>query len=104
MFRLASILIREMTACGGALAGAGTARSIPSTRIRTTGGAERLDVNVARPQFHGALEQIIDGPYHRRAARQIPQAFDIVVAGPMLRLVNLGSADAAFVELPLQNG
>jgi hypothetical protein len=33
---ICSSLIREMTACGGALAGAGTVRSIPSTRIRTT--------------------------------------------------------------------
>ena len=36
MLRPARILIREIRACGEALAGAATARSKPSTRIRTT--------------------------------------------------------------------
>ena len=36
MLRPARILMREISACGSASAGAGTARSRPSTRMRTT--------------------------------------------------------------------
>ena len=67
-------------------------------------GPERLNVDIARPQFHGALEQIVDGPHDRRTARQIAQTIDIIIARPMLRFIDVHGAGAAFIELPLQNG
>ena len=42
-------------------------------------GAERLDMDVARAQLDRALQQIVDRAHHRRAARKIAQAFDVVV-------------------------
>ncbi len=41
--------------------------------------AERLDVDVARPQLHGLFEKIVDRADDRRAARQVAQALDVVV-------------------------
>ena len=80
--------MREMRACGGASAGAGTARSRPSTRMRNDESvAKRLDVNVAGPQLHGLFEQVVDRAHDRRAAREIAQALDVVLgAAPDRRL------------------
>ena len=55
-------------------------------------GAERLDMDVAGAQLHRALEQIVEGAHHRRAARKIAQAVDIVVAVSCLRRPRTPSA------------
>ena len=53
-------------------------------------GAERLDVDVAGAQLDRALEQIVDRAHHRRAAGEIAQAFDVVVA-QLLDVVRLAA-------------
>ena len=37
-------------------------------------------MNIAGAQFHGFLEQVVDGAHHRRAAGKIAKTFDVVVA------------------------
>ena len=56
-------------------------------------GLKRLDVDVAGAQFDRFFEQIVDGADHRRAACEIAQALDIVVA----QLGRTGSARLGLV-------
>ena len=81
MFKPARIFMREMSACGITPAGAGMARNRPSTRMRTVSPVtERLDMDIAGAQFDRAFEQIVERAHHRRAAREVAQAVDIVIA------------------------
>ena len=48
--------------------------------------AERLDVDVGRAQLDGALEQLIDGAHHRRAARHVAQDVEVVVIAALRQL------------------
>ena len=83
--------MREISACGGASAGAGTARSRPSMRMRTVEPvAERFDVDVAGAQLDGLFEQTVDGAHDRRAAGEIAQALDVVVGARALRVLRRG--------------
>ena len=43
-------------------------------------GAKRLDMDVAGAQLDGLLQQIVDRAHHRRAAGEIAQALDVVLA------------------------
>ena len=43
-------------------------------------GLKRLDMNVAGAQLDGFFQQIVDGANHRRAARKVAQALDVVFA------------------------
>jgi hypothetical protein len=60
-------------------------------------------VNVAGPQFQGALEQIIDGPNDRSPARKIAEAVDVVVARAALGLRDIHGVGRSLIEPPLQN-
>jgi hypothetical protein len=41
--------------------------------------AERFDVDVAGAHFNSQFKEIVDRAHHRRAARKIPQALDVIV-------------------------
>ena len=72
--------MREISACGSAPAGVGTARSkAVDPHAHHEAGAERLDVDVGRAQLHRLFEQIVDGAHHRRAAREVAQALHVIV-------------------------
>jgi hypothetical protein len=66
-------------------------------------GPEWLDVDVARSQFHRALEHIVDRPDHGSSARQIAQAVDVVIAGAVFRLINVHLSRRAFIESQFEN-
>ncbi len=44
--------------------------------------AERLDVDVAGPQRHGLVEDVVERPHHGGAAREVAQAVRIVAGRP----------------------
>ncbi len=44
-------------------------------------GPEGLDVNVAGAQLHRLLEHVVHGANHRRPAREVAQALDVVLVG-----------------------
>src|SRR6516165_1994678 len=61
-------------------------------------GAERLDMNVACTQLHGALKQVIESTHHRRAASKIAQAVNVIIAVPTLAASGLRLRGLAAVE------
>ena len=47
--------------------------------------AERFDMNIAGPQFHGFFEHVVDGAHNRSTAREIAQTFNVVVGAAARR-------------------
>ena len=66
--------------------------------------AERFDVNVARPQFHRFLEQVVDRAHDGRAARKIAQVLDVVVGMSGFGVGKFGQGGIVVADARGQNG
>ena len=67
-------------------------------------GAERLDVDIARAQLVGFFEEIAHRAHHRRAAREVAQALDVVV-GDLRRGIGGGRRRGVlFAEALVEDG
>ena len=98
MLSPARIFSREISACAGAPAGAGDgAQQAVDAHADGEAGARRLDVDVAGAQVDRLLDQRVERPHHRRAAREIAQVVEALLRRGAVRrgLAELGRLAAA---------
>ena len=84
MFRLAMILMREVTAARSDNGSVSTVCSMPSMRKRTRSVIlARLDMDVGGLCLSGARDEIVHEPDDRRLARHVLKAANVILAGPL---------------------
>ena len=105
MFNPETILIREIKRVRHYVAGRS---DLPQQTVDAQADrhavAGRLDVDVARAQIDGLLEDLVESPNHRRAAGEIAKIFDTLLGGCGRGCRNLASGRARLTDSLRERG